>query len=233
MPALASYIPPKNANLKNWLANFSSLITTAPSLYGLASADATNISNAVAAFNLAFTPITSPATKTAAAVSAFNTQKVLTLAVIRPYAQAISLNVGVSSNNKIALGLNPRTSLPGKIAAPASNPVLSVQSGSNLAIIMRYRDSVASVSTKAKPYGTKACEVWYQIPTPGTGGVQTPVSVPVASGVCLQVTKSPFTVLFPATAGGLQCYFWARWRTQTGLYSPWSPICAFTVPQAG
>ena len=114
MPALASYIPSKNANLKNWLANFSSLITTSPSLYGLASADAANISNAVAAFNLAFTPITSGATKTAAAVSAFNTQKVLTLAVVRPYAQAISLNVGVSSNNKVAPGLEPADVVAGE-----------------------------------------------------------------------------------------------------------------------
>ena len=109
----------------------------------LRNADATNISDAVAAWTAAYTPVTSPSTKTAQAVSAKNTEKVSVLAIIRPYAQNISLNAGVSSANKIAVGVNPRTSTPSPVTPPTTNPVLLIQSAGNGSLILRYRDSAA------------------------------------------------------------------------------------------
>ena len=223
MPALAPYIPARNANLRAWLQNFSTLIAAGPASYGLLASDSTNITNAYNAFLSAYTPITSPATKTAAAVSTFNTAKVAALFIIRPYAQAISLNPGVGSAAKIALGLNPRTSTPSKIAAPTSAPVLTTQSGAHLTVVMRYRDSAASPSVKAKPYGVLGCEIWFATSA-------TPITLVSALTSMVNATKSPVVIQFPPSAGGLQAYFAARWRTRTGLYSPWSPIIGFTVP---
>ena len=60
-------------------------------------------------------------------VQAKNTERVMVLATCRPYAQAISLNAGVTAGNKIALGVNPRTSVPQPITAPndQSHPLAS------------------------------------------------------------------------------------------------------------
>lgn len=223
MPAVAPYIPPRDAAFANWLSNFSTLITASPMTYGLMTSDAVTIAAQNSDFAVAYALVTSPSTKTAQTVSAKNTAKVNALAVIRPYAQQISLNPGVTSASKIALGLNPRTSTPSAVTAPASNPVLTVQSASNLALILRYRDSVSSPSVKAKPYGVTQCRVFGMASS-------APVTDPTTLPLLATLTKSPGTITFASGAAGKQAYLAAVWATRTGLVSPWSPIVNFTVP---
>jgi hypothetical protein len=222
MPALAPYIPTKDSDLDLWLANFSTLISASPATYGLMTSDAVAIAAAVAAWHAAYLLVTSPTSKTAQTVSDKNTQKVTVLALIRPYAQTISLNAGVSSADKIALGLNPRTSTPSPITPPTTSPVLTIQSAPNLALILRFRDSAASPSVKAKPYGVTSCEVYGNISV-------TPVTDPTTLMYAGSPTKSPFQLTFPSGSVGKQFYMAARWKTRTGGFGPWSPIINFTV----
>ena len=226
MAALPPYIPNRDSLLDAWASNFATLIAAAPASYGLTSTDSTNITAAQLAFHSAYTPVTSASTKTAAAVSTKNTAKVTMLALLRPYAQTIALNPAVASASKIGLGLNPRTSTPSPVTPPASNPVLTVQSASSLAIVLRYRDSAASPSVKSKPYGVLRCEVRYQTSA-------TPITDPTLLTGVISATRSPFQVLFAPADAGKQCYFAARWATRTGGFSPWSPVVSFTVPQGG
>jgi hypothetical protein len=222
MPALAPYIPAKNANLLSWALNFKTLISASPSTYGLMSGDATTISAQYTALAAAYALITSPSTKTAATVSAFNTAKVNALAVWRPYAQTISLNAGVSPTNKTALGVNPRTSTPLPITAPTTHPVLTPVSTSTAGTIIRYRDSVASPSVKAKPYGVIAVQV-YGMPS------ATAVTDPTTLTYLGNQTKSPWTQLLGSTAAGKTAYFAARYITRKGQVGPWSPIVSYVV----
>jgi hypothetical protein len=224
MPSLPSYIPVRNANLVAWGANFSALITASPGTYGLTSGDATAIAAQQTALNADYALITSPSTKTAQTVSAFNTEKINALAIFRPYAQTISLNAGVSSSNKIALGVNPRTSVPTPITAPTTTPVLTAQSASTAGIIIRYRDATASPSVKAKPYGAIGTLVYAK----ASSTVITDPTVLTFEGT---QTKSPFTLSLPATAG-MTVYIAARWVTKKGLLGPWSPIISFVSAQA-
>jgi hypothetical protein len=223
MASLPPYVPSRDANLANWADNFATLIAAAPALYGLTAGDSVTISAAQAAFAAAYAVVTSPSTKTAEAVSAKNTAKILMLQTLRPYAQQIGLNAGVASSDKIALGINPRTSTPSPVSAPVTNPVLVFQSAGNLTLILRYRDSAAGVSVKAKPYGVMTCEVYAKVS--GTPVVDAADLLHVASA-----TKTPLTVVRGAEDAGKQLYIAARWKTRTGLVSPWSPIVNFTVP---
>jgi hypothetical protein len=222
MPALAPYIPAREANFDTWLSNFSALITGDPAMYGLTAGDAANIASYVAAWSAAYAAVTSPSTKTAAAVAAKNSARVTVTAQVRVYAQQISLNPGVGSDAKVALGLNPRTSTPSPITPPASNPVLTLQSCGNLSAIVRYRDSAASVSVKAKPYGVIQCQLF--------GAVSgTPLSDAAALPLKLLATKSPAVLTFSTADVGKQFYCAARWGVRSGGVSPWSPMINFTV----
>lgn len=226
MAAVAPYIPSRDADLNNWLANFSALITASPMTYGLLTTDATAIAAAVAAWVAAYTLVTSSATKTAQTVAAKNTQRVTVLSIVRPYAQTISLNAGVSSGNKIALGLNPRTSTPSPISPPASNPVLTLQSLGVFNAILRYRDSAASVSVKSKPYGVKLCRIYGKISA-------TPVTDPTTLPLIETVTKSPFQLDLTGMTAGATFYCAAQWQVQSGGLSPFSPMLSFTVAAGG
>lgn len=222
MGALPGYVPARDSALLAWAANFSALITSSPGVYGLLASDAVAIAAAYGTFAAAYALLTSPTTKTAAAVAAKNTAKVEMLGVLRPYAQQISISPGVASADKIAVGVNPRTSTPSPITPPASNPVLTIQSASNLTLVLRYRDSAASVSVKSKPYGATSCELYGNTSA-------TAITDPTELMHLVSATKSPLTVQLPALDVGKQLYLAARWKTRTGGYSPWSPIINFTV----
>jgi hypothetical protein len=222
MPSLPSYIPAKEANLNTWLLNFSTLLSASPSTYGLGPTDAANVAADVAAWTAAYTPILSPSTKTAAAVSAKNSAKVSILAQIRPYAQNISLNAGVTSAAKTAIGVNPRTSTPTPITAPTTNPVLTAQSTSTAGTIIRYRDATASPSVKAKPYGVIGVQLFAKASV-------TPITDPNTLTFIENATKSPLTAALGSGAAGMTVYFAARWQTRKGLVGPWSPIVSYVV----
>jgi hypothetical protein len=222
MPSLPSYIPAKEANLNSWLLNFSALLTAAPSTYGLSPTDASNVAADVATWTAAYSPILSPSTKTAAAVSAKNSAKVAILAQIRPYAQQISLNAGVTTSAKTAIGVNPRTSVPVPITAPTTSPVLTAQSTSTAGTIIRYRDATASPSVKSKPYGVISVQLWAKSST-------TPITDPTLLLFIESATKSPLTAVMGSGAAGTTVYFAARWQTRKGLVGPWSPIISYVV----
>jgi hypothetical protein len=223
MPALPPYIPARNANLLAWATNFSALITAAPATYGLMASDATTIAAQRSALNTAYGLITSPSTKTAATVSAFNTAKINALSVFRPYAQTISINAGVSSANKTALGVNPRTSTPTPITAPTTTPVLTVQSASTAGLITRYRDATASPSVKSKPYGVTQIQIYGEASA-------TVITDPSTLPLIITTTKSPLQLSLAGTAGKI-VYLAARWITRKGLVGPWSPIVSYISVQ--
>jgi hypothetical protein len=223
MPALAPYIPPKDAAFQNWFANFKTLINASPGTYGLMAGDATTINTSYTTWNAAYVLVTSPTTKTASTVSAKNTAKVNALAVIRPYAQQIANNAGVTSANKIALGLNPKTSTPSPITPPASTPQITLLSMVPGAVNLRFRDSAASPSVKAKPYGVKSLQLY------GTHSA-TPITDPTLLPQIGTYTKSPLQWIPPGGyTPGQTWYFAAKWQTQKGLQSPYSTILSLVV----
>jgi hypothetical protein len=218
MPANAPYIPTKQALLATWLQNFATLIQASPSTYGLGAGDATNITNANTAWQAAYALVTSPTTKTKTTVGSKNTATVNMLNIIRPYAQQISNNAGVTSANKIALGLNPKTSTPSPITPPASNPVLTILNQNPGIVNLTYRDSATSPTSKAKPYGVKSCQL-YGMPS------ATPITNPESLPQVATMTKSPFQFSFPSGyTKGMTWYFAAVWQIQKGEQSPFSPI---------
>lgn len=206
----------------NWLDNFSAMITASPATYGLTAGDATNISTVDAALDAAYTLAVNPSTRTPTSVQAKNIARANALATARPYAQRIANNAGISSSNKIALGLNPRTNPPTPVTVPTTFPVLSVQAALPLAHVLRFRDNLASPSVKAKPAGAVALELYGG---PSTTVVTDPASLPF---IGLQ-TKSPFTVSHDSGDVGKTAYYSARWVTRRALVGPWSAIIAFTI----
>ena len=200
MPALAPYIPAKDSAFSSWLANFSTLITASPATYGLTSGDATAIAAQETTWAAAYALVTSPSTKTAETVSAKNVARINAQATVRPYAQTIVLNAGVSNSAKIALGLNPRTSTPIPITTPTTYPALTIVSALPLQHIIRYRDQLASPSVKSKPYGVTQMQLY------GSTSI-TPITDPALLDFLGVNTKSPFAQTWASADVGQRAYY--------------------------
>lgn len=217
-----SYIPPRDADLLSWSLNFATLIAASPATYGLMSSDAAAITVAQTLYSTDYAIAISPSTRTPQSIQAKDTSKVQLLATVRPYAQQVANNAGVSSSLKISLGLNGRTNTPTPVAAPTSNPVLVVQSALPYQHILRYRDALVSPSVKAKPANVTQAQIYAMVSV-------TPVTDPALLSFLGVNTKSPFAITWDSSNVGKQAYYAARWQTRTGLVGPWSPIISFTV----
>lgn len=231
MTGTPPYIPPRDADFLNWLDNFATTIAADQGTFGLTAGDATAISAQNTAFAAAYAlgggtyhaPVNA-ATKTPASTQAKNDAKTNALAVVRPYAQQIANNAGVTSENKVALGLNPRTTPPTPIPAPASFPIVGVRSAGPLTVTLQWQDSTIGAG-KSKPYGAIQAEVRAQVSA-------TPLTDPDALAANSIQTKSPLTLSFASGDGGKQLYYAVRWVTRRGLTGPWSAIGNITVPLA-
>lgn len=222
MPSTPPYIPARDADFDNWMVNFSTVLTASPPTYGLTPADAAIVTATASAWGTSYDVAIAGPTRGPFSIAAKDTQRVITTAAVRPYAQLISLNAGVTTAAKIAIGVNPRTNTPAPIAAPATNPILSVVLATQLAHSLRFRDELSSPSVKSKPFGVMQCYLY------GTASL-TQITNPAALNFLGGYTKTPLTVQWTGADAGKIAYYAAKWANRTGLVGPWSPIVSFTI----
>lgn len=212
------YIPSKDANFQNWLQNFSDLLTATPTVFGLVAGDAVIVATSYTAWNAAYLLATNPTTRTSVTVAAKDVAKANSLSTVRPYAQRIAVNPAVDNSDKVAIGVNPRGTVPTPIPAPTSAPTLYWRGASPGVIQLAYKDTILG-GTKKKPFGAISLELWTDIPATGSPTL-------AAAKFRGAITKSPFSLVTTGDAGkaiGL----WCRFATRSGpagvsQVGPWS-----------
>ncbi len=220
------YIPPRNANFQSWLLNFSTLLTAHPTDYGLAAGDATIVADVYTAWHTAFVAGTNPATRTSVTIAAMQAARAAATATVRPYAQAIAINGGVSDALKMGIGVNPRNPTRTPIPAPTTVPTLTLRFMTVLTAALAYSD-VTLPSGKAKPSGAIGMQLHATI------GTAVAVDPDAARNIGT-FTKSPLTISYGAGDVGKVMTVWARWITKSGpagvaQVGPWSSSLHFTL----
>jgi len=224
MPARAPYIPRRESDFDLWARHFAATIAENPGQYALTPADAEKIAGVVANWRETFNPLLSDETKTRCTVAAKKVALKEALGILRGYAQQISRSTEVNELDKGNLGINPGKLKWTRIDVPDSWPCLHVLNAVNLRVKLRYFHNNADSS--AKPYGAVSCQVFYTL---------SPTRITSHAELVTQhtATRSPFTLDFPASAGGRQCYLAAYWLLRNGKRGQWGPIISFTVPSGG
>ena len=223
----APYIPPRDAALDAWGANFSGLITASPATYGLTSSDATAIATAFAAFDAAYAVVSVPANRSQTTVATKNTTKATFVALARTYAQQITANPGVADSDKLALGLNLKNSSPSPIPAPTSQPLLAIKAGTPLQLELRYADANSPASRKKAP-GSISVQLFLRLVALSAP----PPSGPLPADMTLTATKNPVALNFSSGQAGMVCYVWGQFVNRNGLVGPLSNAVSQIVPAA-
>jgi hypothetical protein len=221
-----NYIPSRDADFDAWLLNFTTLLTAAPTTYGLTAPDAVVCAAAFSAWHPAYVLATDPATRTSPTVAQKDAERASAEATVRPYAIQISRNNAVTPENKVAIGVNLPPAAPVPIPPPTTFPQLSFRSGEPLAHVLQYQDSGLGTGKK-KPYGAIGCQIFRVI---GTVAAVDPAQAEFYD----QPTKSPFRSTFTSGDVGKVCTYFARWITRSGpggsaQFGPWSAPLALPV----
>lgn len=226
MPTSSDYIPAKDIDFDTWLNNFSTLLTAAPTDYGLVAGDATAVAGVTTTWNAAWALVANPATKTAPAVADKDAARASAEALVRPYAVSISLNPGVSDMNKASIGVTVRKVVPTPIPPPTTTPTLALVSAAPLTHALSYKDT-STPTTKSKPFGAIGIQVFRAIGT-------VPAVDPAQAVYYNQWTKSPNVSSFSSGDVGKTCTYFARWITRGGpggavQAGPFSAPLALTI----
>lgn len=217
-----SYIPTKDALFEAWDLNFTTLLTANPALYGVSAADATAQTGYYSTWHTAFLVVSNPATKTKPAVAAKNAARVAATHGIRPLAQAIARNPGVTNANKLALGLNLQSSTgPTPLPPPSSYPILALVGLTPGNMTLKFTDSLDGVSRK-KPAGVISGILFGKVSA-------TPITDPTLLDYLDVFNSQPFDLDTNAFDKGSTIYLAAQWTTRTGLRGPWSPLLSTII----
>lgn len=222
----ASYIPTKDADAVTWSQNFSDLITANPTDFGLVAGNAVTIAAVVTPWVAAYATAINPSTRTPASVTAKDNARAAMEAVCRPFAVQVSLNAGVTDENKTALGVTVRKTTPTPIPEPTTRPSLTLSSAQFNLQTIRYSDADLPTG-KAKPPGAIGMELWVAVGT-------VPAIDPAQASFSAIVTKSPYNLpTNPADRGKVITMF-GRWSTRGGSggrakVGPWSDPLISTV----
>lgn len=224
---VAPYIPPKDADFDAWLLNFTTLLTAAPTTYGLTAPDAVACAAAYSAWHPAYVTATTPETRTSPAVAQKDAERAAAEATVRPYAQRISKNEAVTPENKTAIGVNLPNTSPVPIPPPTTFPLVSLRNATPLVHVLQYQDSGLGTGKK-KPFGALGMQVFRSVGTVAA-------TDPAQASFDTQPTKSPFRSSFSAEQRGKVATYFARWVTRSGpggaaQYGPWSdPVTAIVI----
>lgn len=224
--ASSSYIPVPDGAFRDWLLNFSALITASPSTFGLVTGDAVLIAAQADAYDAAYTLATDPSTRTSVTIAAKDAAKASALFVVRPYAIQISLNAGVSDEDKVAVGVTVRKTTRTPIPPPTAVPQVSFVSAVPLVTTLKIVNS-DTPDTKAKPFGSIGIQVFTAV---GTVAATDPAQLTYVG----TFTKIPLNLEFEAPEQGKICSVAARYVTRGGSpgaakVGPWSAILNFNV----
>lgn len=221
-----SYIPARDADFDSWLLNFSTLLTAAPSTYGLTAPDAVVVAAAYSNWHPAYLLATDPATRTQPTVAQKDAERAAAEAVVRPYAQQISRNAAVTPENKSAIGVNLPNTSPVPVPAPTTFPQIGFRSAEPLVHVLQYQDSGLGTGKK-KPFGAIGCEIWRSV---GVDAATDPSQCTYQGSY----TKSPLRQTFHAADVGKKATYFGRWVTRAGpggvaQAGPWSASLVISI----
>jgi hypothetical protein len=219
------YIPNKDADYDNWLANFSTLISADPTDYGLVAGDATAIAAVNTSWHAAYLAATNPSTRTSATIATKDGERATSEATVRPYAIRIRDNDSVSEALKVGLGLTIPKFPPTPIPAPVKAPVLSIVAAIPFEQTLGYK-TVGEVG-KSKPFGATGMELWRSV---GTVAAVDPEQCRYYG----TFGKSPLKSSFDAADVGKIVTYFGRFVTRSGpagkaQAGPWSAALSLTI----
>lgn len=153
-----NFIPDREADLVTWSTNFDTLITAAPTTYGLTAAQATAYATKHSAFVAAYQTASDPATRSPSNIVAKDTAKLALVAEARMLARIVQATPSVTAQQKSDLGLTVRDAEPSPIPPPAVAPGIVIVSVSGHTVRVRLQD-VSAPTNRGKPAGVSGATV--------------------------------------------------------------------------
>ena len=123
-------------------------------------------------------------------------------------------NVGISDEDKVAIGVRPINPNREPIECPQTSPLINIIANTPGAQTVVFADSTTPDS-KAKPFGASELQLFRAVTTADAA----PLSEAEFYG---KFTRNPVAVQFDEADDGKIATYYARWASARGEVGPWS-----------
>src|SRR3954467_8723670 len=154
------FLPSREAELVTWIGTFRSLITSAPTTYGLTAGQATSYGTLATNFVNAYNVANADATRSPSNIIAKDEAKHLVVANTRLLAGIIQKFPGTTNQMRSDLGLTVPAA-KGTIPPPSDIPELDIVSRIGTRVRIRLRDSTGV--RRGKPLGVQGARVYSHV----------------------------------------------------------------------
>jgi hypothetical protein len=205
------YIPQKDEDLRRWTVNYAAQMAAMGLTVGITPQQVSDYQVLSDAFLAALTTATDPSTRTRGTISAKEASKKLLKDEARELARIINAFPATTNQQRIDLGLNPRTGQITPSKPPTEPPVMEIVEARGR--LMRIRLHAQDSTRRGKPAGVAGASLFSFV------GSAPPADITqwTFEG---STTRTSFDLQFPPTvAAGAQVFltsFWFSARSQSG-----------------
>ena len=216
------YIPAPDADINNWQPTLLSYITANRAALGVSTGALTALTDAQTAWTAAYgTHLTSQATATSDRQTKDDARTAY-VTLIRAAVGQMQKNPAVTDTQRQAMQITVPDTTHTPAGVPASRPTVKIDSSQRLSHKLEFRDE-ATPTSRAKPAGVAACEVWLFTGT-------TPPAGPAAMHLQAVDRSTPYLMEFDSADAGKTAWWALRWVNTAGEHGPWSTTVSATIP---
>jgi hypothetical protein len=200
-----------------WMENFIAVLSSQMSVYQVGQPDVDAISAAIDAFVAALTVVQSVDGRNKTNTTIKNNKRADAVGICRQYVRGIKSNAGISSDAKVAAGINPGNAIPEKRPCPLGAPGLMVTAATNGAQTLAYSNPLDPTSRR-KPLGAEGIVIFRAV-------TDEPVTDIEEAKFYRKFTTSPMPIFFDSADRGKCATYFARWIGVRGdMSTPSAPV---------
>jgi hypothetical protein len=208
------YVPKKDSLLYAWGGNFTVKVAENATAWTIPTSEVSALQAAYTSFAQLYEKV-SGSDRTRTLVSDKNDARDAFVELVRTMVGFRLRNPIITDGQRLALGLNVRSTTPTPIDVPKTFPTMQIKVATTCRLKISFTES--GTKSRAKPYGIDGAIIAYAIlPEP-------PVNV-AALSLRVRATRTPHVIAFAEEEIGKKAYFSICWQNEKGEQGPWSPI---------
>lgn len=221
---MPDYIPGKDVDLQLWTSRFAAYVASNLAHLGLVAADVADINLTEPEFGGARIALDAAFTAYKTALSERDLRREALVDVIRPLVARIQTHPETTNVDREAMWIPLRGNAPSVPAAMEGSPyrpTASIDIRALLTHTLRIENTDGTTTSKGKPEGVKAVEVWVKVGEP-------PADETDLRYVNMS-SRNTVTVPFTTVDGNKQAHYKMRWVYKNGAKGTWSDLQSATI----
>lgn len=216
------YIPAPDADFDNWQTGLLTYVAANRAALGVSTGDLTALTTAQTGWAGAYSTHQATQAQALSDRQAKDDARAAYVTLVRATVAQMQANPAVTDTQRAAMKITVPSAGRTPAATPTTRPVGKIDTSERLRHTLTFTDE-STPTSRAKPAGVAACELWIFIGTTAPSG-------PEAMHLQAVDRSAPYLMEFDGADAGKTAWWALRWVNTKGDHGPWSATVNATIP---